>query len=103
MFFYQLDQITLKMSSLLGPSKELDLPDRATVTGGDLTSVMNVVYVVAGVVAIIIIIVAGILYSLSSGDPGKASKAKNAIIYSVVGLVVVLSAYAIMNFVVGRF
>lgn len=87
----------------LGSPSDLGIPDKGSAEGSDLASIMNIVYVVAGVVAIIIIIIAGILYSLSSGDPVKASKAKNAIIYSVVGLVVVFFAYAIMNFVVGRF
>ena len=58
---------------------------------------------VSAVVAIISIIVYGIMYSVSAGDPGKISKAKNGIIYSVVGLLVVWCAFVITNYVAGRF
>jgi type IV secretory pathway VirB2 component (pilin) len=64
---------------------------------------LNIVYFLAGVVAVIVIIIAGIYYATSAGDSGKITKAKNMILYSVVGIVIILSAFAITNFVVGRF
>ena len=64
---------------------------------------LNILYFLAGVVAVIVIIIAGIYYATSSGDSGKVTKAKNMILYSIVGLVIILSAFAITNFVVGRF
>lgn len=68
-----------------------------------LQSILNVFYFIVGIVAVIVIIVAGIRYSTSGGDSGKVSSAKNQILYAVVGLIVVLFAFAITNFVVGRF
>lgn len=64
---------------------------------------LNIVYFLAGVIAIIVIIVGGITYATSAGNGGNITKAKNLILYSVVGLVVVLSAFVITNFVIGRF
>lgn len=66
-----------------------------------LLGVFNWAYVVAGIVAVIFIIKGAVDYLLSQGDPGKVRKATQAIIYAVVGLVVVLLAAAITNFVVG--
>ena len=73
--------------------------------GGDqlLTNGLNLVYFLAGVIAVIVIIIAGIMYTTSSGDSGRVTKAKNMLTYAIVGLIVVLSAFAITNFVVGRF
>lgn len=68
-----------------------------------LANGLNLVYFLAGLVAVIIIIIGGITYATSSGDSGKVTKAKNMILYAVVGLVIVLSAFAITNFVSGRF
>lgn len=68
-----------------------------------LTNGLNLVYFLAGAVAVIVIIVAGIMYVISSGDAGKVAKAKNLLTYSIVGLIIVLSAFAITNFVIGRF
>lgn len=67
------------------------------------TNILNTTYFLAGTIAVIVIIVAGIMYTTSSGDTGRITKAKNLLTYSIVGLVVVVSAFAITNFVVGRF
>lgn len=65
--------------------------------------VLNTVYFIAGAAAVIIIIIGGILYATSEGDPGKVQTAKNAILYAVVGLIVVMMAFVITGFVIGRF
>lgn len=65
--------------------------------------VLNLVYFVGGIVAVIMIIVSGLLYVISEGDPSKTKRAKDGILYSVVGLVIILSAFVITRFVVGEF
>ncbi len=68
-----------------------------------LKNILNIVYFIAGTVAVIVIIVAGMLYVTSSGDSGRVSKAKNLLTYSIVGLVIIIAAFAITNFIIGRF
>ncbi len=68
-----------------------------------LANGLNLTYFLAGAIAVIVIIIGGILYAASSGDTGRITKAKNLIVYAVVGLVVVLVAFIITNFVIGRF
>lgn len=74
-------------------------------TDGDqlLTNILNIVYLVAGIVAVVMIIIAGLMYTISGGDAGRVARAKNMIVYSVAGLIVVVAAFAITNFVIGRF
>ncbi len=75
-----------------------------TMTGDQLlVNGLNLTYFLAGVIAVIVIIIAGIMYVTSTGDSGKVAKAKNLLTYSIVGLVVVLLAFVITNFVIGRF
>jgi hypothetical protein len=50
--------------------------------------------------ALLIIVIAGLRYILSSGDPAAMSKAKNAIIYALIGLVVAMAAFSIVTFVI---
>lgn len=76
--------------------------DPLTGPNGTLTKVTRLIAYIAGIVAIIVIIVAGIMYAISGGDPGKASEAKNAIIYSLVGVVIVVVAQGIIIFVINR-
>lgn len=72
--------------------------DANEVIGGVLTSV----YYLLGIAAVIAIIVGGIMYATSAGDPNQITRAKNIILYSVVGIVVVLMAFTITSFVIGR-
>ena len=68
-----------------------------------LNNILNTVYFVVGIVAVIVIIIAGIQFTTSTGDSAKVAKAKNAILYSVIGLVIIMLAFAVTNFVIGRF
>jgi len=68
-----------------------------------VTSLLNVVYFLAAAAAIIVIILGGIFYSISNGDSSKVKFAKDSILYAVVGLVVVMLAFVITNFIIGKF
>lgn len=64
-----------------------------------VNAAINVVLGVLGVVAVAMIIMGGIQYATSQGDAAKATKARNTILYSIIGLVIALLAFAIVNFV----
>jgi len=64
---------------------------------------LSITYWVAGVIAVIVIIVAGFMYVTSGGDAAKVVKAKNAILYAVIGLVIIILAFVITGFVTGSF
>lgn len=62
-------------------------------------TIINVVLGVLGLAAVVMIIIGGISYTTSQGDAAKASKAKNTILYGIVGLIIALLAFPIVNFV----
>ena len=64
---------------------------------------INIILWVVGVAAVIVIIVAGLKYVTSSGNPSAVSSAKTTILYAVIGLVIAITAYAIVNFVLKSF
>ena len=66
---------------------------------GMLTTIINVVIGVVGFIAVIMMILGGISFITSQGDAAKVTKAKNTILYGVVGLIVAMLAFAIVNFV----
>ena len=74
-----------------------DSADGATFFQG----IFNKVFFWSGVVAVIMIIYGGIQYITSTGNPAGTAKAKTTILYSVIGLLVVITAAAIVNVVVG--
>lgn len=70
---------------------------------GPVQTVISTLLVVIGIVAVIMIIIGGIRYTLSNGDASQIKSAKDTVLYSVVGLIVAMLAYAIVNFVVRQF
>lgn len=63
-------------------------------------SVLNWVFGIIGIVAVIMIIMGGFNMMISSGDPGKVKKGKDTILYGIIGLVIAILAFAIVNFVI---
>lgn len=74
---------------------DADLPQ---VDAGDqqLQIIFNTVFAIMAAVAVLIIVIAGFRYVISRGDPQAVAKARNAIIYAAIGLVVIMTAYAIV-------
>ncbi|HZM63708.1 MAG TPA: pilin [Candidatus Saccharimonadales bacterium] len=70
--------------------------------GGLVSDITDVVSVVAGIVAVVMIMVGGFKFVTSSGDSSKVEEAKKTITWSVIGLVVIVSARAIILFVISR-
>ena len=68
---------------------------------GRLNIIINVALGVIGVLAVVVIIIGGFQYTTSQGDPGRTKKAKDTIMYGIIGLVVALLAFSIVNFVLG--
>ncbi len=61
--------------------------------------ITNVILLIIGIVSVIMLIYGGLRYILSGGDSKKVTDAKNTILYSIIGLIISLLAYAIVNFV----
>lgn len=76
---------------------------RVTSAESVLANLLNTVYMVAGIICVIIIVIAGYLYVTSSGDPSTTKRAREAILGAVIGIIVIIMAFGITRFVVGRF
>lgn len=67
---------------------------------GLIVKVTDFLAVIAGIAAVIVLIIAGFKYVTAEGDPKEVSSAKNTIIYALVGIVVIVAARALIEFVV---
>lgn len=77
--------------------------ERITNPDAVVADILGLVYLIAGVVCVIVIVVAGYMYTTSGGDASGVKRGKNAILGAVIGLVVILMAFTITQFVLGRF
>lgn len=66
-------------------------------------NIVNIALYIIGAVSVLMLIYGGIRYTVSGGDTAAVTAAKNTILYAIIGIVVALLAYAIVNFVIGRF
>lgn len=85
---------TQKFSSNVIPKVNLD--------GAQIGNIYNGALAVAGAMTVIFIIIGGIRYVISRGDPSEVTKAKNTILYALIGLLIVILAFVIVRFVTGN-
>ena len=65
-----------------------------------ICEIIKIVVGFMGAVAAIFVVVGGFQFMTSAGDAGKVAKAKQTILYSLIGLIVCVLAFAIVNFVI---
>ena len=65
-----------------------------------IRNILETVYLWIGIIAAVVIVIGGIFYMISIGDAAKIQRAKSAILYAVIGLIVTLAAFAITNLVI---
>jgi len=68
--------------------------------GGLFQQISNVALFLLGAVSVLMLIYGGVRYTISGGETASVTAAKNTILYAVVGIIVALLAYAIVNFVI---
>ena len=69
---------------------------------GIITLAIRILQMIVGVISVFTIIIAGLGYITSAGDGAKTKTAKDRILYSAIGLMVVVLAEVIVQFVLNR-
>lgn len=77
---------------------DVNIP-KAELNDAQFESIMAMVFGIAAVVAVVFIILGGIKYSISQGNASDLQKAKDMIVYALVGLVIVIFGFTIVQFV----
>lgn len=84
-----------EMKELVGCDEDKTVDDVAN-TG------LNLVLAATGIIAVGVMVYGGFVYLTSQGDPSKAKRGRDVILYGLVGLAVALLAFAIVTFVVNN-
>ena len=78
-----------------------------TLAGNDLVGavvfIINWLLVLAALAALVFLIIGGVRYIVSQGDDEAAEKAKNTILYAIIGLIVIGLSAVVVNFIVSIF
>lgn len=93
---------------LLAASEKIDpgvigIKDPVTDADAAISGALSVVYMGAGIVCVLVLIMAGYFYVTSTGDASNIKRAKEAILGAIIGLLVIMAAFTITQFILGRF
>lgn len=75
----------------------LTVSTNGTTVGEFIGTVATIVGVIAGALAFIYLLYSGILYITANGNPDQAKKAQSGIINAIIGIVIIVLAYAIFT------
>ena len=88
----------MSLSGGVSSSQGDDVPQ--DLAGDVFKNVVNILLFIIGAVSVIMLIYGGIRYTTSGGNANSVTAAKNTIMYSIVGLIIAILAFAVVNFVV---
>ena len=95
--------MALSVQDGMNAAKTEDMPSSINILGsnGIISTVTHWILFFVGVISVIMLIIGALRYALSAGDAKKVTDAKNTILYAIIGLVIALLSYAIVEFVMG--
>ncbi len=67
-----------------------------------VSTIINLAFAVAGIVAVIYLIIGGFNYVTAGGNPETVEAAKTTIVNAIIGLIVILISYLIIQFVMSQ-
>ncbi len=109
--FLSVSLLTLPIVTFAGPlttaTKSLQAVGKKAGLGGAssnlptlIGNLISVLLGAVGIIFVILIIISGIQYMTSAGEEGKVKEAKKRIISAVIGMIILVGAYAISSFVI---
>lgn len=81
---------------------DLSTLPKAKADQSQIDTIVGVVFSIAGALAFLFIVIGGLRYILSRGNPEGIAKAKNTILYALIGLLVTITSYGIISFVLNN-
>ena len=73
------------------------MPEELKIVFSDIS---RTILFVVGIISVVMLIYGGVRYIISGGDSKKVTDAKNTILYAIIGLIVAVLSFAIVNFVI---
>lgn len=94
-----LPQLFLLLSDVTISENDIGIP-KPGLGESNIEAILRLAFGVAGGIAVLIVTIAGFKYVLSQGNPQETAKAKNTIIYALIGLLVCIFAFSLVSFVI---
>lgn len=86
--------------SVTGTARNVDIPSVSA--DSIVQNIVSTVFFIIGFISIIMILVGSFRFLTSNGDSSKNKQARMTLTYAIVGLIVSISAYSIITWVLGN-
>lgn len=90
-----------RLAEVIIDQNDINTP-KADLSSGTLQIILQIIFGVLGGIAVLVIVLAGLRMVMAQGNPEAVAKARNTILYAVIGLIITLIAFSIVTFVVGK-
>jgi hypothetical protein len=90
----------MKLLSVLFAVLDLSPIQGVSADQAHLKAIVNAILSIMGAITALILVITGFRYIFSQGNPNEIATLRNSIVYSVIGIVVIMAAFAFVNFVV---
>lgn len=94
--------MVLQILAALFTSDDLSTLPKVDTSGDPIGKALQLVFGIAGAISVIVIMIGAFQYVISQGNPQSINKAKDTILYAIIGLVICILAYVIVGFVVNN-
>lgn len=64
-----------------------------------VAAIIEILLRIAAIIAVVMVIIGGVTFTTSQGNPEEAAKARNTLIYAMIGLLVSISAAVLVTFI----
>lgn len=98
-----LAQISAENTGLVDTARQAGYGETAVGLPDVIGRIINILIGLIGLILFLFILYGGIMWMIAQGDPTKVTKAQGIIYNAVIGVLVVLAAYAITNFIITQF
>lgn len=96
-------QISPENTGLVESARQAGYGEAAVGLPDVIGRIINILIGLIGLILFLFVLYGGIMWMIAQGDPTKIGKAQGIILNAVMGVIVVLAAYAITNFVITQF
>ena len=102
MFFLSITLLGVILSPFIALADTITNPlGASTVTVEVLAgNLIKLMFGVSGTIALVVFVYGGFMMLISAGDPKKVTQGTEAMKYAVIGLIVMLTSYIVVNFVI---
>jgi hypothetical protein len=66
-------------------------------------AILEIMLRLVALVSIFVVLYGGVMYMTSQGDPGSTKKARETVMNALIGVIIAVSATAVVSFIAGRF